>query len=266
VPRSTVPGEVASPTQPFTAVTPPLVPLHYSAEDAWGPTPEAKAACRAILAGLRNDGPFTPPSLQGTLSQPGNIGGAHWGGVAVDQSHGLAIVPVNRVPAMVQLFVAHGFKTDSSKTADAARGMTDFEYTNMRGTPYLMRRRLILGPTGLPCTPPPFGALVAVNLSTGAIAWNVPLGTMGGFPGSPNLGGPIVTAGGVVFIGATLDRQFRAFDVETGKELWNATLPAGARATPMTYEAGGRQYVVIAAGGGGPFGAGDAIIAFALPR
>ena len=266
VPRSTVPGEVASPTQPFTAVTPPLVPLHYSAEDAWGPTPEAKAACRTILAGLRNDGPFTPPSLQGTISQPGNIGGAHWGGVAVDQSHGLAIVPVNRVPAMVQLFVAHGFKTDSSKTADAARGMTDFEYTNMRGTPYLMRRRLILGPTGLPCTPPPFGALVAVNLSTGAIAWNVPLGTMGGFPGSPNLGGPIVTAGGVVFIGATLDRQFRAFDVETGKELWNTTLPAGARATPMTYEAGGRQFVVIAAGGGGPFGSGDAIIAFALPK
>jgi quinoprotein glucose dehydrogenase len=167
---------------------------------------------------------------------------------------------------MVQLFVAHGFKIDSSKTADAARGMTDFEYTNMRGTPYLMRRRLILGPTGLPCTPPPFGALVAVSLSTGAIAWNVPLGTMGGFPGSPNLGGPIVTAGGIVFIGATLDRQLHAFDVETGKELWTAPLPAGARATPMTYEAGGRQFVVIAAGGGGRFGAGDAIIAFALPR
>ena len=266
VPRSSVPGEIASPTQPFTAVIPPLVPLRYSAEDAWGPTPEAKAACRTILAELRNEGPFTPPSLQGTLSQPGNIGGAHWGGVAVDESHGLAIIPVNRIPAMVQLFVAHGFKVDSSKNVDAARGMTDFEYTNMRGTPYLMRRRLILGPTGLPCTPPPFGALVAVNLSTGAIAWNVPLGTMGGFPGSPNLGGPIVTAGGIVFIGATLDRQLRAFDVESGKELWTTTLPAGARATPMTYEAGGRQFVVIAAGGGGPFGTGDAIIAFALPK
>ena len=266
VPRSSVPGEVASPTQPFTALIPPLVPLRYSADDAWGPTPEAKAACRTILAGLRNDGPFTPPSLEGIISQPGNIGGAHWGGVAIDEKHALAVVPVNRIPAMVQLFVGHGFKIDSSKTADAARGMTDFEYTNMRGTPYVMRRRLILGPTGLPCTPPPFGALVAVNLNTGTIAWNVPLGTMGGFPGSPNLGGPIVTAGGVVFIGATLDRRFRAFDVETGKELWTAALPAGARATPMTYEAGGRQYVVIAAGGGGPFGAGDAIIAFALPR
>jgi quinoprotein glucose dehydrogenase len=89
---------------------------------------------------------------------------------------------------------------------------------------------------------------------------------MGGFPGSPNLGGPIATAGGLVFIGATLDRAFRAFDVETGRELWHAPLPAGARATPMTYEEGGRQFVVIAAGGGGPFGTGDAIIAFALPR
>ena len=106
----------------------------------------------------------------------------------------------------------------------------------------------------------------AVNLNTGGIAWNVPLGTMGGVLGSPNLGGPIITAGGVVFIGATLDRAIRAFDVETGRELWKADLPAGARATPMTYEAGGRQFVVIAAGGGGPFGTGDAIIAFALPK
>ena len=266
VPPSSVPGEIASPTQPFTTVTPPLVPLQYSAQDAWGPTPEAKAACHDILAALRNDGPFTPPSMQGTISQPGNIGGAHWGGVAIDERHGLAVVPVNRVPAMVQLFVAHSFNYDSSKSADAARGMTDFEYTNMRGTPYLMRRRIILGPSGLPCTPPPFGALVAVNLRTGAIAWNVPLGAMGGFPGSPNLGGPIVTAGGIVFIGATLEHAIRAFDIESGRELWKADLPAGARATPMTYEAGGRQFVVIAAGGGGPFGAGDAIIAFALPK
>src|SRR3989442_5446731 len=135
----------------------------------------------------------------------------------------------------------------------------------MRGRAYRMRRRIILGPTGLPCTPPPFGSLVAVNLSTGAIAWNVPLGMMGGFPGSPNLGGPIVTAGGIVFIGATLDRAVWAFDVETGRELWKADLPAGARATPMTYEAGGRQFVVIAAGGGRPVGGGGANLAVAPP-
>jgi quinoprotein glucose dehydrogenase len=266
VPASSVPGEVASPTQPFTTATPPLSPLQYSAADAWGPTPEAQTVCRAILSALRNEGPFTPPSFQGTLVVPGNIGGAAWGGVAIDEGNAIAFVPVNRIPAMVQLFPAEGFNGDSVRTVDASRGLTDFEYTRMRGTPYIMRRRLILGPTGLPCTAPPFGSLVAVNLKTGGIAWSVPLGTMGGFPGSPNLGGPIVTASGLVFIGATLDRAIRAFDVETGRELWKATLPAGARATPMTYEAGGRQFVVIAAGGGGPFGAGDAIIAFALPK
>jgi quinoprotein glucose dehydrogenase len=269
VPASSVPGEVASPTQPFTTVTPPLSPLQYSAADAWGPTPEVQAACRSILAALRNDGPFTPPSLQGTLVVPGNIGGAHWGGMAIDEGRAIAVLPVNRIPAMVQLFLAEGFNGDSIRRSDAGRGITDFEYTRMRGTPYIMRRRLILGPTGLPCTPPPFGSLVAVSLKTGGIAWSVPLGTMGETPnlGSPNLGGPIVTAGGLVFIGATLEHVFRAFDVETGRELWKAALPAGARATPMTYETGGRQFVVIAAGGGGPFGAGDAIVAFALaPR
>ena len=266
VPGSSVPGEEASQTQPFTSVTPPLVPLRYLAADAWGPTPEAQASCHAILGALRNDGPFTPPSLQGTLVVPSNIGGAHWGGVAIDEGRAVAVVPVNRVAAMVQLFPAEGFNGDSMRREDAGRGITDFEYTRMRGTPYIMRRRIILGPSGLPCTPPPFGALVAVNLATGSILWNVPLGTMGGVPGSPNLGGPIVTAGGLVFIGATLDRQFHAFDIETGRELWSAPLPAGARATPMTYEAGGRQFVVIAAGGGGPFGTGDAIIAFALPK
>ena len=266
VPASTVPGEVASATQPFTTVTPPLSPLQYSATDAWGPTPEAQAACRTLLGSLRNDGPFTPPSLEGTLVVPGNVGGAAWGGVAIDESNALAIVPVNRLPAMVQLFRLEGFNGDSVRASDAQRGLTDFEYTRMHGTPYIMRRRLILGPTGLPCVPPPFGSLVAVSLKTGAIAWNVPLGTMGGFPGAVNLGGPIATASGVVFIGATLDRAIRAFDTETGRELWKADLPAGARATPMTYEAGGRQFVVIAAGGGGPFGFGDAIIAFALPR
>ena len=266
VPASTVPGERASQTQPFTSLTPPLVPLRYAADSAWGPTPEVQATCRALLGALKSDGPFTPPSLQGTLSVPSNIGGAHWGGVAIDEGRGLAVVPVNRVAAMVQLFPSEGFNGDSIRRDDAGRGITDFEYTRMRGTPYIMRRRIILGPAGLPCTPPPWGALVAVSLATGGIAWNVPLGTMGGVPGSPNLGGPIATAGGLVFIGATLDRKFRAFDVETGRELWTADLPAGARATPMTYEAGGRQFVVIAAGGGGPFGAGDAIIAFALPR
>ena len=185
VPPSSVPGETAAPTQPFTAVTPPLVPLSYPADSAWGPTPEARAACRTILGALRSDGPFTPPSLQGTLSVPSNIGGAHWGGVAIDEGRALAVVPVNRVATMLQLFPGEGFNGDSIRRADAGRGITDFEYTRMRGTPYIMRRRIILGPTGLPCTPPPWGALVAVNLATGAIAWTVRLARWAGSRGRP---------------------------------------------------------------------------------
>ena len=141
----------------------------------------------------------------------------------------------------------------------------------MNGTPFVMRRRLFLSPSLLPCTRPPFGSLVAVNLTDGGIRWSVPLGSVpqagtASPSGTVNLGGAIVTASGLVFIGAALDRRFRAFDIDTGRELWHTSLPAGARATPMTYEWAGRQYVVIAAGGGGAFGDGDAIMAFALPR
>jgi quinoprotein glucose dehydrogenase len=266
VPESDVPGERAAPTQPMTALTPPLSPHRYTPDDAWGPTPDARVACAAAMRGLRNDGIFTPPSLQGTLVVPSNIGGAHWGGVAVDEPRAIAVVPVNRIAAIVQLLPLEGLNADSLRREDAQRGITDWEYTHMRGTPYVMRRRLFWGPNLTPCTPPPFGSLVAVSLETGRILWDVPLGGIPAGPGSPNLGGPIVTAGGLVFIGATIDRAFRAFDVATGRELWKATLPAGARATPMTYESDGRQFVVIAAGGGGPFGAGDAIVAFALPK
>ncbi|HET6897926.1 MAG TPA: pyrroloquinoline quinone-dependent dehydrogenase, partial [Vicinamibacteria bacterium] len=178
VPRSTVPGEETSPTQPFTAVTPPLSPHRYTAEDAWGPTPEAQAWCRDQIAATRHEGIFTPPSLEGTLVVPGNIGGAHWGGVAADAARKIAVVPVNRIPAIVQLFANEGFDGDRLRREDAARGLTDWEYARMEGTPYVMRRRLLLGPTGLPCTRPPFGALVAVSLETGKILWDVPLGTM----------------------------------------------------------------------------------------
>jgi quinoprotein glucose dehydrogenase len=268
VPRSTVPGEQAWPTQPFSAIQ--LSPFAVNVDSAWGPSPEDRAACRSAMSGLRNEGIFTPPSEQGTLVIPSNIGGAHWGGVAVDERRQVAVIPVNRIAAMVQLLPRGPYDSGAARSEG-------FEYNPMRGTPYWMRRRFLLGPSGLPCTPPPFGSLVAVDLRTGGILWNVPLGEMSrdlpaalraqypGGLGSVHLGGPVVTAGGIVFIGATLDRALRAFDIETGRELWRADLPAGARATPMTYVAGGRQFVVIAAGGGGLFGEGDAVLAFALP-
>ena len=148
----------------------------------------------------------------------------------------------------------------------------------MRGTPYVMRRRMLLSPSRAPCSPPPFGALVAVDLTTGAKRWEVPLGTTRGlFPpemaklidpdwGSPALGGPIVTAGGLIFMGGTLDRSLRAFDIETGQEKWRGDLPASAKATPMSYQlASGQQFVAVAAGGGGAWGTGDSIVVFTLP-
>ena len=269
---SDVPGEWAWTTQPYTLQLVRAVDL----STPWGPTDEDHLWCKAQMDSLLViPDEFVPPSTRGTLVIPSNIGGAHWGGMAADEERGLAVVPVNRVAAMVQLILAEGLDRDSVRKQDAARGISDFEYTRMQETPYIMRRRIFLGPSGLPCTPPPFGALIGVDLRRGSIKWQVPLGTMpvpkDAHPperdlGSPNLGGPIVTASGLAFIGATLDRQFRAFDVDTGKLLWSAALPAGARATPMTYAAGGRQFVVIAAGGGGPFGEGDAIIAYALPK
>jgi len=273
VPASNVLGEQAWPTQPFSTVEP-LSPHRIPA--AWGASDGDRTACQTRLGRLRNEGVFTPPSLGGTLVVPSNIGGAHWGGLVFDPSRQLAIVPVNRLATEVRLIPREQLKS----VRDSETGSrVEAEYTDMHGTPYVMRREIVRSPSGLPCTPPPFGELVAVSLATGRAVWRVPNGT---FPklsdaasappaswGSPGLGGPIATASGLVFIASTPDRFLRAYETATGRELWKGTLPAGGKATPMTYRArpGGRQFVVIAAGGsGGLWGKGDELIAFALPQ
>ena len=276
VPASRVPGEEASPTQPFTAAIAPLSPHRLALDDVWGATPEDLAACQAMIAPLLNEGIFTPPDTQGTLVLPSNIGGAHWGGLAWDPDRRIAVVPVNRVAAEVQLIPRETIDFDSAGAENERLGL-GYEYNIMRGTPYIMRRRLLLAPSGLPCTPPPVGALVAVDLDTGERAWEVPLGSLEGAAppgaelppdwGSINLGGPIATAGGIAFIGAALDRALKAYDIETGRLLWQGPLPASGKATPMTYRlASGEQYVAIAVGGGGAFGDGDRVVAFRLER
>jgi quinoprotein glucose dehydrogenase len=265
VPRSTIPGEEAWPTQPQSAIGP-LSPQRVTAAEAFGATDADRALCRERIAGLRNEGPFTPPSLEGSLVTPSNIGGAHWGGVATDPDAQVAVVPVNTIAAVVKL-IPRGELDSARRTIPRRVGS---EFASMRGTPYAMYRELLLLPTLVPCTPPPFGALVGVDLRRGAIAWRVPLGgaVTGAVSssGSPNLGGAITTAGGLTFIGATLDRTLRAFATRTGRELWQAALPAAGKATPMTYRVGNRQFVVIAAGGDGEaFGTDDAIMAWAIP-
>jgi quinoprotein glucose dehydrogenase len=245
VPASTVPGEGAWPTQPFSSL-PPLSPHSWDAQTSNG-------ACQELIRGKRNEGIFTPPSLEGTLVVPSNIGGAHWGGLAFDPEHQIAVVPVNRLAAVVQLIPAAGADLDSLRSE---RSRIGYEDTRMRGTPYIMRRKILFVPPGVACTPDPTGALVAIDLKTGTKKWEAAL--------PPQLGGPISTAGGLVFIGASVDAQFRAFDIETCRELWRADLPGGGKATPMTYRgADGRQYVVIAAGGDGEtWRPSDAIVAF----
>lgn len=263
VPASDVPGEYAWPTQIRSREIEPLGPQSLALDEVWGPTEEDRAFCREVVSLLRNEGIFTPPSLQGTLVIPSNIGGAHWGGLAFHPERRIAVVPVNRVAAMVQLIEREGFDRSAAQAESDRLGL-GYEYNVMRGTPYVMRRRFLFSPSGAPCSPPPFGTLVAVDLATGKRAWERPLGE--DELGAVSLGGPIVTAGGLVFMAGTPDNRIRAYDVESGAELWEGGLPASARATPMTYRGpSGRQFVVVAAGGGDLWEHGDFIVAFALP-
>jgi len=272
VPRSLVPGEQTAPTQPFSSL-PALVPQRrVDPDDAWGITFWDRGKCREKIAALRNEGIFTPPDPRGTLEFPGYIGGVNWGGVAFDEQRGRVIAAVNDVAMVVTLIPPA--QLDSEQQGHA---YPHAEYGRQAGTPWAVRREPLLSPWGLPCTAPPWGTLVDVDLRRNRIVWQVPLGSNAGFVpwplvrdfGMPNMGGPIATAGDLVFVGAALDGYLRAFDIETGRELWKYRLPAGGQATPMTYRAGSaeRQYVVISAGGHGPLGTtrGDTVIAFALP-
>lgn len=271
VPQSDVPGEVTSPTQPFPVAPPSLVPQRLSADDAWGITPEDREFCKEVLKGLRNDGLFTPPSLKGSLSVPGNVGGMNWSGYAYDPQHSLLLVNTNNLPAKMGLIPRDKYWDTADNDLEHA------EYTQQAGGPYgLFRTFLYANAHHLPCAPPPWGTLTAVDMSAGTIRWQVPLGSLApgnsAVPlGAPSLGGPIVTAGGLIFIaGTAIDRSLRAFDVETGKELWKFQLPTAGGATPMTYQTheGGKQFLVIAAGGHRGVTEepqNDSIIAFTLP-
>ncbi len=276
VPPSQIPGEHSAATQPKPIAPPQLLDPFLMPADAWGLTPWDRGDCARQLAELENLGLFTPNSERLTLMFPGSLGGANWGGGALVGDSGLLLVNVNNVAFTGQLIPtplnadADGDRQDHPAAGHRMR-------VTMKGTPYDIEIGSLQSPLGIPCNPPPWGKLVAVDLFKGTIAWETALGSvheMGPVTapfhiewGTPNLGGGIATAGGLFFIGATMDRQIRAFDASNGDTLWQYTLPVDAAATPMTYEYKGRQYVVINAGGHHMFGRdmGDYLYAFALP-
>ena len=248
-PPSDVPGEEAHPTQPEPLKPPPLSYVEFTENLASDLSPETNRWVREKLKGYRHER-FAPPSVRGTIVTPGFHGGATWSGASADPETGWLYVNTNNTPYLAAL---------------REHGEDDYRLTGYG---------VFRDPEGYPAVKPPWGQLTAVDLNTGEFAWRVTLGehpelTKRGVPqtGTENFGGTIVTAGGLVFIGGTMDEKFHAFDKKTGELLWEYQLPAGGYATPCTYEANGKQYVVIAAGGGGKLKtrSGDAFVAFALP-
>lgn len=269
VPQSDVPGEVSSPTQPFPVLPEPFARQRVSREEMFGLTWIDRRACQKQLDGLRNEGPFTPASLQGSLQLPSPIGGGNWGGAALDPARQLLVVRATNLGIVWRLK-----EVPESERRNLPPDFYDLRQP-MYGTPYEMTGGALMGPFGVPCTPPPWGTMTAIDLVTGRTVWHRPVGRAHrngmGAPevwGSPMSAGPMVTAGGLVFMGAVMDNHLRAFDVDSGKTLWQGRLPAPGMAVPMTYRAQGRQFVVVAAGGWAPLQTdlADELVAFALPE
>ncbi|MEM8487542.1 MAG: pyrroloquinoline quinone-dependent dehydrogenase [Bacteroidota bacterium] len=264
--QTNVPGEVSSPTQPFPVLPTNLMPHNgLTPDDAYGPTPESLAECRSLFEKHLATGIFTPPSFEGTLMYPGNGSGTNWGSTAFDPERNRLVLNTSQLITLVQLLERDSLAVERKRAAEAG---IDYEFSMQRGAPYAMKRRTLISSAGYPCNPPPWGELIAVDLNTGAVGWRQNFGTWGEEDSGYNSGGPIVTGGGLVFIGASTDNKIHAFDLDSGALLWAHALPRAGIATPMTYMVDGQQFVVIAAGGHGKAGLqlGDFVVAFALPE
>jgi membrane-bound PQQ-dependent dehydrogenase (glucose/quinate/shikimate family) len=255
VPKSDVPGEESWPTQPFPSKPPALVRQGFNESDITTATPESHRYCAEWFHSLESRGVYTPYGSKQTLVVPGTLGGATWSGGSFDPELGYFFVNVNELGSV------------GAMEAQPAGAPVAYR-RNAKGGEYAR----FWDENQWPCQKPPWGTLNAVDVNTGEIVWKVPLGVVDGVKGetgSPNLGGSVATASGLIFIGATADSRFRAFDSRTGEQLWVAELAASGYATPVTYmgKKSGKQFVVIAAGGGGYFRGktSDEVIAFALP-
>jgi quinoprotein glucose dehydrogenase len=267
-PQGAVEGDFTAATQPVSALT--FAPRPLRESDMWGTTLLDQLYCRIRFHSLDYQSRYTPPSTNGAIVYPGNFGTFNWGGVAID--------PVRQVVFANPVYLAFTvtlIPRADDETSYVSEGEPGFNENC--GAPYAAAMKPFLSPIKLPCQAPPWGYVAAADLTTGEVIWRHRNGTVRDLSpvplplemGVPAIGGPIVTAGGVMFHSGTLDNYVRAFDVRSGTELWRARLPAGGQATPMTYlGADGRQYLVIVAGGHGSTGtdAGDSIIAYALPE
>ncbi|WP_418230246.1 glucose/quinate/shikimate family membrane-bound PQQ-dependent dehydrogenase [Buttiauxella izardii] len=273
VPQGAAKGDYVTPTQPFSDLS--FRPKKdLSGADMWGATLYDQMVCRIIFHKLRYEGIFTPPSEQGTLVFPGNLGMFEWGGISVDPNRQVAIANPMALPFVSKL-MPRGPGNPMEPPKDAKGSGTETGIQPQYGVPYGVTLNPFLSPFGLPCKQPAWGYISALDLKTNEVVWKKRIGTVrdsSPLPlpfkmGMPMLGGPISTAGNVLFIGATADNYLRAYNMSNGDKLWEARLPAGGQATPMTYEVNGKQYVVISAGGHGSFGTkmGDYIVAYALP-
>ena len=273
-PQGAAEGDHTAPTQPVSALSYDPPPL--TGADMWGTTMFDQLACRIALKRLRYDGRFTPPTLQGSLIYPGNFGVFNWGSVAVDPKRQIAFTTPAYLAFVSQLVPR---KNDTELYVQGGeRPKFSLPALNENfGAPYAVKLAPFVSALGLPCQAPPWGYVAGADLTTGKIVWMHKNGTTrdaSPIPlplrmGVPNLGGPIMTAGGVAFLSGTIDYYVRAYDVSNGKQLWESRLPAGGQATPMTYQGeDGRQYVLVVAGGHGSLGTkkGDSVIAYALPK
>lgn len=268
-------GEVLSPVQPFPEGMPPLAPQSFSPDEAWGFTFIDRWLCRRKIQDLNYGSIYTPPSEQGTIFQPAAGGGPNWGGGAYDPESHIMVVPSNRVPLVITLLPQPDVDSGAEAPTMEARGGMSFTFP-MKDASYMYRVEPLLSPLGAPCSEPPWASLTALDLVKREILWEVPLGDLRKLApvpvkwalGTPGAGGALVTAGGLAFIGYTLDDLFRAFDLKTGEVLWEAELPAAGMAVPVTYEVDGEQYVVIAAGGHTMYASsmGDSVMAYKLKR
>lgn len=272
-PQGAAKGDHSAPTQPRSALS--YEPPKLTGRDMWGATMFDQLACRIAFQRLRYEGRFTPPSTEGSLIYPGNFGTFNWGGVSVDPQRQIAFTTPTYLAFVSRLVPRPNDSALMVQSGGPPQGSLPALNENF-GAPFAIELGPFTSPIGIPCQAPPWGYVAGADLTTGKIAWKHRNGTVRDLSplpftfemGVPNLGGPITTAGGVAFLSGSLDNYVRAYDVTSGHQLWEARLPAGGQATPMTYTgADGRQYLLVVAGGHGSTGtkAGDSVIAYALP-